>query len=229
MDLLSRRPSEGDNGRWLDQLLNLPTRRSQEGAWGPTGWLQHPSLFGAGPSVPAVPLIHSKHLPASSWHQMEWTWALTWHRCSLNTFQKGEAEGKSSTDVIQHHWNQNGHQDAAKGLLNSMLEWGKSCWVSYIIQKTPGGRKAQREVNSLESILEKSQNIIKKLTISQDLARSAILTFSVRSGLSLSILGNSWWTQCNKVLINLCPALRLIWRRINGGLSMFIFSNYGRW
>lgn len=33
--------------------------------------------------------------------------------------------------------------------------------------------------------------------------------------------------QCNKVLINICPALRLVWGRINGGLSTFIFSDYG--
>lgn len=199
-----------------DQLWNLPSTGYQEGLKGPTGCSQPSLQLGAGSSISAIPHTHPQ-APVS-------------RRSALNVLDLG------FTQLLKYFpGGRSRGQDT--GWCNSaplksdqtILEDGEHYWVSYTVQRKFRERKRERGSKSKKHFDKKPshcQNINPKPRFGQI---CSCLTFSMRSGLNLSILGNSWWMQCNKVLINTCPALRLIWRRINGGLSTFIFSNYGRW
>lgn len=219
VELLGKRPSEGDSGRWPGAKTSSETCQAQDTrrVWKvpqaahspPCSLVQvHPYLLFLTP----IP----KHPSAGAQHWMCWTWVSP---SSLNTFQVEEAEGRTQADVIQLHWNQ------------TRQSWRMGNTTEFHTRsKGSLGKERERGAQNLKNILIKKpshcQNINPKPRFGQI---CSCLTFSMRSGLNLSILGNSWWMQCNKVLINTCPALRLIWRRINGGLSTSIFSNYGRW
>lgn len=156
MELLGRRPSEGDSEKLLGTEFRPDLKPVNYRILGRC--MRSHSLVTA-PCVAWCRSIHthcSSHPPPST-HQWvpgtEWggTWAFTRDHCPLNTFQDVEAEGRSPADVIQLLWNQTRHHDAAKGLLNSTLEGGDHRWVSYMVQRTLRGRK--RDVKCLKSIL----------------------------------------------------------------------------